>query len=196
MFKELEKSVLLFSSLTVICALAYPFAIKAIGDGAFADQAKGSLVYERKTVIASTLIAQNFTKPFYFHPRPSAAGADGYDGASSSGSNLGYTSQKLHDAVKGRVEAYRAENNLSASQKVPMDAVTTSGSGLDPHITVANATIQAKRIALSRGIEESKVIDTIHKNTQKAYWGIIGEEKVNVVTINLTLDREFGKVKI
>ncbi len=147
-------------------------------------------------MIASTLIAQNFTKPFYFHPRPSAAGADGYDGASSSGSNLGYTSQKLHDAVKGRVEAYRAENNLSVSQKVPMDAVTTSGSGLDPHITVANATIQAKRIALSRGIEESKVIDVLHKNTQKPYWGIIGEEKVNVVTINLTLDREFGKVKI
>jgi K+-transporting ATPase ATPase C chain len=196
MFKELEKSVLLFSGLTVICALAYPFAIKAIGDGAFADQAQGSLVYEGKTVIASTLIAQNFTKPFYFHPRPSAAGADGYDGASSSGSNLGYTSQKLHDAIIGRVEAYRAENNLSVSQKVPMDAVTTSGSGLDPHITVANATIQAKRIALSRGIEESKVIDVLHKNTQKPYWGIIGEEKVNVVTINLTLDREFGKVKI
>ncbi|MDP3588564.1 MAG: potassium-transporting ATPase subunit KdpC [Sulfuricurvum sp.] len=196
MFKELEKSVLLFSGLTVICALAYPLTINAIGAGVFADQAKGSLVYEGKMPIASTLIAQNFTQPQYFHPRPSAAGADGYDGTSSSGSNLGYTSQKLHDAVKGRVEAYRAENNLSVSQKVPMDAVTTSGSGLDPHITVTNATIQAKRVALSRGIEESKVIDVLHKNTQKAYWGIIGEEKVNVVTINLTLDREFGKVKI
>jgi len=196
MFKELEKSVIVFSSLALICGVAYPLAMNAIGNSAFAPEAKGSLVYEGKNPVASTLIAQNFTKPFYFHPRPSAAGADGYDGASSSGSNLGYTSQKLHDAVKARVEAYRTENDLNSSQKVPMDAVTTSGSGLDPHITVVNATIQAKRIALSRGIEESKVIDVLHKNTQKPYWGIIGEEKVNIVTINLTLDREFGKIKI
>jgi len=196
MFKELEKSVILFTSLALICGVAYPLTMNAIGNSAFAPEAKGSLVYEGKTPIASTLIAQNFTKPFYFHPRPSAAGADGYDGASSSGSNLGYTSQKLHDAVKERVEAYRTENDLNSSQKVPMDAVTTSGSGLDPHISVANATIQAKRVAMSRGLEESQVIDAIHKNVQKAYWGIIGEEKVNVVTINLTLDREFGKIKI
>lgn len=196
MFKEIEKSVLLFSGLTLICALAYPFAINLIGASAFADKVKGSLVYEGKTPIASTLIAQSFTQPYYFHPRPSAAGADGYDGASSGGSNFGYTSQKLHDAVKTRVEEYRSENNLSASQKVPMDAVTTSGSGLDPHITVANAMIQAKRVAVSRRIEASQVMDAVYKNTQKPYWGIIGEEKVNVVTLNLTLDRKFGKVKI
>lgn len=196
MFKELEKSVLLFSSLALVCGLAYPLTMNFIGNSAFASEAKGSLIYEGKTAIASTLIAQNFTQPNYFHPRPSAAGSDGYDGASSSGSNLGYTSQKLHDTIKERVEAYRTENNLSAPQKVPMDAVTASGSGLDPHITLENASIQAKRIAASRGIEESKVIDVIHKNAQKPYWGIIGEEKVNVVTLNLTLDREFGKVKI
>lgn len=196
MFKELEKSVLLFSGLALICGLAYPLTLNLIGNSAFAPEAKGSLVYEGKTAIASTLIAQNFTQPNYFHPRPSAAGADGYDGASSSGSNLGYTSQKLHDAIQERVEAYRAENNLSTTQKVPMDAVTASGSGLDPHITLKNASIQAKRIAASRGVDESKVIDLIHKNVQKPYWGIIGEEKVNVVTLNLTLDREFGKVKI
>jgi K+-transporting ATPase ATPase C chain len=94
MFKELEKSVLLFSSLTLVCGLAYPLTMNLIGNSAFAPEAKGSLVYEGKTAIASTLIAQNFTQPNYFHPRPSAAGADGYDGASSSGSNLGYTSQK------------------------------------------------------------------------------------------------------
>jgi K+-transporting ATPase ATPase C chain len=196
MFKELEKTVMLFSGLTLICALAYPFAINAIGAGAFADKAEGSLVYKGKTPIASTLIAQNFIQPQYFHPRPSAAGANGYDGTSSGGSNFGYTSQKLHDAVKGRVEAYRAENNLSDTQKVPMDAVTTSGSGLDPHITVANATIQAKRVADARGIKESQVLDALHENIQQPYWGIIGEEKVNVVNLNLTLDREFGKVKI
>ena len=196
MFKELEKSVIVFSGLALICGLAYPFTMYAIGNSAFAPESKGSLVYEGKTPIASTLIAQNFTQPHYFHPRPSAAGSDGYDGASSSGSNLNYTSQKLHDAVKERVEAYRAENNISNTQKVPMDAVTASASGLDPHITVANATIQAKRIAAARGVEESKMIEAIHKNAQQPYWGIIGEEKVNVVTLNLTLDREFGKVKI
>lgn len=193
MFKELEKSVIVFSGLALICGLAYPLTMNAIGESAFAPEAKGSLVYEGKTPIASALIAQNFTQPHYFHPRPSAVG---YDGASSGASNLGYTSQKLHDAVKERVEAYRSENNLSDTQKVPMDAVTTSASGLDPHISVANATIQAKRIAASRGIEESKMIEAIHKNAQKPYWGIIGEKKVNVVTLNLTLDREFGKVKI
>jgi K+-transporting ATPase ATPase C chain len=196
MFKELEKTVMLFSGLTLICALAYPFAIKMIGEGAFADKAEGSLVYKGKTPIASTLIAQNFTQPYYFHPRPSAAGADGYDGASSSGSNLGYTSQKLHDAVKERVEAYRSENNLSDTQKVPMDAVTTSGSGLDPHITVANATIQVKRVAIARGINETQVINALHENIQQPYWGIIGEEKVNVLNLNLTLDRKFGKAKV
>ncbi|MFA6191077.1 MAG: potassium-transporting ATPase subunit KdpC [Sulfurimonas sp.] len=193
MFKELKKSVLLFSSLALICGLLYPLSMYAIGKSAFESEAKGSLVYEGKTPIASTLIAQNFTQPYYFHSRPSAVG---YDGASSGASNYGYTSQKLHDAVKERVEAYRVENNLNAAQKVPMDAVTTSASGLDPHITVANAMIQAKRVAASRGVEVSKMIEAIQKNAQKPYWGIIGEEKVNVVTLNLTLDREFGKVKL
>ncbi len=196
MFKELKKSVLLFSGLTLICSVAYPFTMNMIGEYAFADQAKGSLVYEGKTVVGSTLIAQNFTKAYYFHPRPSAAGTNGYDGTSSGGSNYGYTSQKLHDAVKARVEAYRSENNLSSAQKVPMDAVTTSGSGLDPHISVMNAMIQAKRIAASRGIEETQVIKLLRENIQKPYWGIIGEEKVNVFNLNLILDREFGKVKI
>ncbi|MDK2063738.1 potassium-transporting ATPase subunit KdpC [Aliarcobacter butzleri] len=196
MLKEIKKSVIVFGSLTLICGLAYPLFVNTIGKSVFASEANGSLVYEGKIPIASILIAQNFTQQYYFHPRPSAAGADGYDATSSSGSNFGYTSQKLYDTVKERVNAYRAENGLKATQKVPMDAVTTSGSGLDPHITVANAMIQAKRVALSRGIEESKVIDVIHKNTQKVYWSIIGEEKINVVTLNLTLDREFGKVKI
>ncbi|WP_323668713.1 potassium-transporting ATPase subunit KdpC [Aliarcobacter butzleri] len=196
MLKEIKKSVIVFGSLTLICGLAYPLFVNTIGESVFASEANGSLVYEGKIPIASILIAQNFTQQYYFHPRPSAGGADGYDATSSSGSNFGYTSQKLYDTVKERVNAYRAENGLNATQKVPMDAVTTSGSGLDPHITVANAMIQAKRVALSRGIEESKVIDVIHKNTQKVYWSIIGEEKINVVTLNLTLDREFGKVKI
>lgn len=193
MFKELKKSVIIFSALALICGFAYPLVMNAIGENVFESEAKGSFVYEGEIPVASTLIAQNFTQPYYFHSRPSAVG---YDGASSGASNYGYTSQKLHDEVKDRVEVYRAENNLSASQKVPMDAVTTSGSGLDPHITVANAMIQSKRIAMSRGIEESKIIDAIHKNAQKPYFSIIGEEKVNVVLLNLTLDREFGKVKI
>lgn len=193
MLKELKRTIIIFSTLGLLCGFIYPLMLNAIGESVFKSEANGSLVYEEKRPIASTLIAQNFTQTYYFHPRPSAVE---YDAASSGASNYGYTSQKLHDEIKQRVKEYRLKNNLNNSQKVPMDAVTTSGSGLDPHISLKNAMIQAKRVALSRGIKISKVINTIHKNTQKPYWGIIGEEKINVVLLNLTLDKEFGKVKI
>lgn len=196
MFKEIKKSLILFGAITLLCGVGYPLLMNTIGQSAFASEAKGSLVYEGATPIASTLIGQNFSKAYYFHPRPSAAGTHGYDGTSSGGSNFGYTSQKLHDAVKNRVAIYREENTLETSQKVPMDAVTTSASGLDPHITPKNAMLQAKRVAEARGIETSKVLEAIQENTKGKFWGIIGEEKVNVVTLNLTLDRKFGKVKI
>lgn len=196
MIKEIKKSVILFGGITLLCGVGYPLLMNTIGQSAFTSEAKGSLVYEETTPIASTLIGQNFSKPYYFHSRPSAAGTNGYDGTSSGGSNFGYTSQKLHDAVKDRVALYREENALDATQKVPMDAVTGSASGLDPHITPKNATLQAKRVAEARGLEISKVVEAIEENTKGKYLGIIGEEKVNVVTLNLTLDRKFGKVKI
>lgn len=196
MLKEIKKSVIVFGALTLTCGLAYPLLMNVIANSAFASQAEGSLVYVQSHPVASTLIGQNFSKQGYFHSRPSAAGTDGYDGTASSGSNLGYTSQKLHDSIKERVDIYRSENELNTTQKVPMDAVTASGSGLDPHITVANATLQAKRVAKARGIEESKILETIKENTKGRYWGILGEEKINVVTLNLNIDRKFGKAKL
>lgn len=196
MFKDIKKSVILFSALTLLCGVGYPLLMNAIGENMFISESKGSLMYEENTPIASALIGQNFSKPYYFHSRPSAAGIKGYDATASGGSNFGYTSQKLHDVIKDRVATYREENNLDLAQKVPMDAVTASASGLDPHITPKNAMLQAKRVAEARGIEVSKVLEAIQENTKGKYWGIIGEEKVNVVTLNLKLDGKFGKVKI
>ena len=196
MIKEIKKSVILFGGITLLCGVGYPLLMNMIGQSVFTSEAKGSLVYEGTTPIASTLIGQNFSKPYYFHSRPSMAGTNGYDGTSSGGSNFGYTSQKLHDAVKDRITLYRKENTLDAAQKVPMDAVTASASGLDPHITLKNAMLQTKRVAKERGLDRSKILEAIQENTKEKYWGIIGEEKVNIITLNLTLDRKFGKVKI
>lgn len=196
MFKDIKKSVILFSALTLLCGVGYPLLMNAIGESVFTSESTGSLIYEDGTPVASTLIGQNFFKAYYFHPRPSAAGTDGYDATASGASNLGYTSQKLHDTIKERVAAYKDENALDEMQKVPMDAVTASSSGLDPHITPKNAMLQAKRVAQARGLDTSEVLEAIVENIKGKYWGIIGEEKVNVVLLNLTLDRKFGKVKI
>jgi K+-transporting ATPase ATPase C chain len=138
------------------------------------------------------LLGQGFTAEKYFHPRPSSAG-NGYDAANSSGSNLGPTSQKLSDAIKDRIDAYRKENGLKETDAAPADAVTASGSGLDPHISVRNAELQMPRVAKARGIDTQKVQDLIRQNTAKADWGILGEEGVNVLTLNLALDQLGGK---
>lgn len=172
----------------VVCGL-YPLAVWAIGQVAFKDKANGSLIVAKDgTVQGSRLLGQNFTEPKYFHPRPSAAGANGYDAASSSGSNLGPTSQKLADQIKDRVAAYRSENGLAASVQVPADAVTASASGLDPHISLANATLQAARVATTRGLPEEKVLELIRANTDAQSLGILGDAGVNVLQLNLALD--------
>ncbi|MDD3467328.1 MAG: potassium-transporting ATPase subunit KdpC [Campylobacterales bacterium] len=195
MLRNIKTSVIALGFFTVVCGVAYPLGVTAIG-GVFDNEAKGSLVFDSGRPVASMLVGQNFSKSEYFHPRPSAAGEKGYDGTSSGGSNLGYTSQKLYDTVKDRAAKYREINGLDASDKVPMDAVTASASGLDPHITLQNALLQSKRVAKARSVEPSKIQEAIKECTEGKFLGIIGEEKINVVKLNLRLDKEFGKAKI
>jgi K+-transporting ATPase ATPase C chain len=152
-------------------------------------RANGSLVTHDGHAVGSSLIGQNFANPKYFHPRPSAAGQDGYDGLSSQASNLGPSNQKLLDSVAERVKAYRETNGLAATDSVPVDAVTASGSGLDPHISVANANLQAARVARARGIPLSTVMSLLTRHTEPRQWGILGEKVVNVLELNLDLDR-------
>jgi K+-transporting ATPase ATPase C chain len=145
------------------------------------------LISVKGQVIGSSLLAQNFTGAGYFHPRPSAAG-DGYDAVNSGGSNLGPTSQKLIDAVKERVASYRTENKLAPEVLIPADAVTTSASGLDPHISVKNAMLQASRVAKVRGIGEEELRKMIVSRTEGRDLVILGEPRVNVLMLNLDLD--------
>jgi K+-transporting ATPase ATPase C chain len=158
----------------------------------FPHEANGSLVEYNGRVVGSALIGQAFSDAHYFHPRPSAAGSDGYDAASSGGSNLGPLSRKLMDQVKERVEAYRSENQLSPESKVPADAVTASSSGLDPHISVKNAEIQAQRVAKTRGMAQNEVMKLVRQYTEDPQLGFLGETRVNVLLLNLALDALTG----
>jgi K+-transporting ATPase ATPase C chain len=179
-------STLLFA--IVLCGL-YPVVIWGISQLLFPHQANGSLIESSdRRIVGSEWLGQNFAAAKYFHPRPSAAGANGYDASSSSGSNLGPTSQKLIDAVKARVATYRTENGLAADALVPGDAVTASGSGLDPHISVKNALLQAQRVATARNTSVNAVKAAIEKATEGPSLGILGEAGVNVLKLNLALD--------
>ena len=173
----------------VLLCGAFPLIIFGAGQLFFPRQANGSLIESKdRRILGSELLGQNFSGAKYFHPRPSAAGANGYDATSSSGSNLGPTSQKLIDAVKLRAESYRAENGLAADMLVPGDAVTASGSGLDPHISLRNADLQAPRVALERGLDLAAVKIAVVKATDQRSLGIFGEPGVNVLKLNLALD--------
>lgn len=174
--------------LAVVCCGLYPLVVFGIAQIAFREKANGSLIVAKDgTVRGSKLLGQGFTGAKYFHPRPSAAG-HGYDAANSSGSNLGPTSQKLNDAVKDRLETYRKENGLKETDAVPADAVTASGSGLDPHISPRNAEIQAARVAKTRGLGVQHVRALILQNTDSADLGLLGDPGVNVLKLNLALD--------
>jgi potassium-transporting ATPase KdpC subunit len=173
----------------IVCGI-YPLAVWAVSQALFPHQSNGSLIVQDGKIVGSELLAQNFTDAKYFHPRPSSAGEIGYDGGNSGGSNLGPTSKKLIDSVKERVEAYRAENNLSSTVPIPADAVTASASGLDPHISVINAVLQAARVARARGLSEDAVMQSIRTHTEGPDLGILGEERVNVLRLNLSLDRK------
>jgi potassium-transporting ATPase KdpC subunit len=190
-FQTLRAALLSLFVLTIVCCGLYPLVVYGIAQIAFPHQANGSLIVSRDgTVRGSELLGQNFTGAKYFHPRPSAAG-NGYDAANSSGSNLGPTSQKLHDAIKERIAAYRAENGLKETDAVPADAVTASGSGLDPHISVRNAEIQADRVAKARGLSDEDVRQLVARHIGGRNIGVLGESGVNVLKLNLALD-SFG----
>lgn len=188
LLQEIKVSVLATLALIVILCGVYPLVVWGIAQVAFPNQANGSLVEVKGKIVGSGLLAQNFSGPQYFHPRPSAAGGLGYDGASSGGSNLGPLSQKLTDQVKERVTAYRTENNLPAATPVPADAVTASGSGLDPHISQRNAEIQTPRVAQARKVSADKVARLIRDFTEGPDLGFLGEPGVNVLRLNLALD--------
>jgi potassium-transporting ATPase KdpC subunit len=188
-FSHIRGAVVSTFVLTVVCCGLYPLIVFGISQALFHDKANGSLIVDADgTVRGSKLLGQAFADPKYFHPRPSAAG-NGYDAASSGGSNLGPTSQKLNDAIKERIAAYRAENALSESEPVPADAVTASGSGLDPHISLRNALLQLPRVAKARGMSEDKLHDLTRQNTDGPDFGIFGEPGVNVLQLNRALDQ-------
>ena len=184
---ELRASIAATLLLAALCGGVYPVVVWAVGQGMFPDKANGSLVRFNGKVIGSALIGQGFAGPAYFHPRPSAAG-NGYDAVHSGGTNLGPTSKKLIEDVKQRVAGYRAGNGLPPDTPVPVDAVTSSASGLDPHISVRNALKQAARVAKARGIGEKDVLAKVGAHTEGRSLGLLGEPRVNVLTLNLSLD--------
>lgn len=180
--------------LTVLLGLAYPLVATGVAQVLFPHRANGSFVDASGRAVGSSLIGQSFVAkdgspdPRYFQPRPSAAG-NGYDATASGGTNLGPSNQKLIDAVAARVVAYRKLNGLAPDTTVPVDAVTASGSGLDPDISVANARLQAPRVAAARNLALAQVLDLVDRHTSDPAWGFVGEKTVNVLDLNLALDR-------
>ena len=176
----------------VLTGLIYPFVITGLAQILFPWRANGSLVTdERGQLVGSELIAQGFANPGYFQPRPSAAGEKGYDAANSSGSNLGPTSKKLQDRIKDDLKRLKDENP-EANKMVPAELVTTSGSGLDPHLSPEAMLWQLPRVAKARGITAERVKAVVDSNVEGRTFGVLGEPRVNVLLVNLALDRQFG----
>lgn len=187
---ELKVSLLLTLVFAVLLCGAYPVVVWAGAQAIFPKKANGSLLMDKEGVVrGSALLAQNFASDKYFQPRPSAAGT-GYDATSSGGTNFGPTSQKLNDSIKAAVAAYRTSNGLAPDASVPADAVTSSCSGLDPHIGISNAMDQAPRVAKARGITLERTQALIAENTEGRGLGFLGEAGVNVLMLNVALDSE------
>jgi K+-transporting ATPase ATPase C chain len=184
--KNLTTAILMTIVTTVLLGIVYPLAVTGIAQVIFPDKANGQLIKDKNgIVIGSRIIGQPFSSAKYFHSRPSAAGAAGYDAGASSGSNLGPTNQKLIDRVKADVEKRKAEN---PELKIPIDLVTTSSSGLDPHISPAAAEFQIPRVARERGMSVDELRQLVEKHTEGRQLGFLGESRVNVLELNLDLD--------
>src|SRR5580658_4171962 len=187
MLKELKPAILITFVLTILTGILYPLAITGIAQTIFHKQANGSLIERDEKVIGSEIIGQNFTKPEYFHPRPSQ---NSYDAANSGGSNLGPTNPALADRLKKDGEAFR-KDNPDYTGPLPADAITASGSGLDPEISPANAVAQAARVAKARGASADAVRSLVAVNTQARDLGVLGEPRVNVLNLNMALDEAY-----
>jgi K+-transporting ATPase ATPase C chain len=197
-FAEFGRSIVATVFFAIILCGVYPLVVFGAAKLLFPHQAGGSLLVDKSGAIrGSALLAQNFTGAQYFHPRPSAAGANGFDATSSSGSNLGPTSSNLVANITANIATYRADNNIATNSPIynmiPADAVTESASGLDPHISPANAEIQIARVAKARGISEEKLRELVQQNTSGRDLGLFGEPRVNVMTLNFALDGLAGK---
>jgi K+-transporting ATPase ATPase C chain len=190
MLNQLLPALRMTALVTVLTGLIYPLAITGAAQALFRSKANGSLVSAQGRTVGSSLIGQNFSKPEYFHPRPSAAGNDGYDAMASGGSNLGPTSKKLVDRVKDSAAQFRKENP-GVHGPLPSDLVTASASGLDPHISPASADVQAERIAATRRTPVDEIRSLISSHIEPPDFGFLGEPRVNVLSLNLDLDQRF-----
>jgi K+-transporting ATPase ATPase C chain len=188
--KPLLSALRIIVGLTVLTGLLYPGIVTGLCQLFFRHQANGSLIISDGRVIGSSLVGQSFTRPEYFHGRPSAAGTEGYDASASSGSNLGPTSRKLMDRVKADIEKFRLENP-EYRDAIPADLVTASGSGLDPDVSLASAEAQAVRIAKARGVPIDEVIHLIFRQIEPPFLGLLGDSRANVLRLNLALDQYF-----
>ncbi|MGA2802117.1 MAG: K(+)-transporting ATPase subunit C [Verrucomicrobiota bacterium] len=189
-FAEFGRSIVATIFFAVILCGLYPLVVYGVAQLLLPHQANGSLLVDKSGAVrGSALLAQNFTGAKYFHPRPSAAGANGFDATSSSGSNLGPTSSNLVANITQNIASYRAENGLAMNAPVPADAVTASGSGLDPDISPANAELQILRVARARGFSGDRVRELVKQNSHGRDLGVSGEPRVNLMTLNLALDQ-------
>ena len=189
MWKQIVPAFRAVLLITVVTGLVYPGVVTGLAQALFHDKANGSMVTSNGQVIGSSLIGQNFTKPEYFHGRPSAAGS-GYDGMASGGSNLGPTSQKLIDRVKGDEAAFR-KDNPDYNGPIPADLLTASASGLDPEISPASAEAQVARIAKARSVDQGALAKLVDSHVEGRDLGILGEPRVNVLALNLDLDKQY-----
>jgi K+-transporting ATPase ATPase C chain len=192
MWQQLIPALRMTLLLTVLTGLLYPLAVTGLCQMLFSRQANGSLIQPEGKVIGSSLIGQNFTRPEYFHPRPSAAGNDGYDATASGGSNWGPTNKKLLDRVSSAAENFRKENPTFTGP-IPADLLMASGSGLDPHLSPAAAEAQAERVAGARHAAPEQIHALIASHVEPRDLGFLGEPRVNVLDLNLALDRQFPR---